>query len=166
MAHGKTTRTTCGDCSVTNTYDADGQLTAIVDSVSGTTTMTYGSKGNVTSVTAPDHTEVYTYDGVDEKQSTKTITAGDTTHTYRYGFSYAADQKLPYIVIDDEDMVLLPVFDALGRSTDKLIRADENDIAEKRINYVKTGDHATPLPSTVRFIADGKTQERMQYRRT
>ena len=61
-AHGNVTKSTCGDRTVTNTYNDDQQLETTVDSVSGTTTIAYDEKGNVTAVTTPDHSETFAYD--------------------------------------------------------------------------------------------------------
>lgn len=44
-AHGNVTKSTIGNKTVTNTYDADQKLTKTVDSVSGETSLTYDDKG-------------------------------------------------------------------------------------------------------------------------
>ncbi|MBQ8743192.1 MAG: hypothetical protein IJZ03_07460 [Clostridia bacterium] len=114
-AHGNVTKNTIGNKTVTNTYDADRQLTKTVDSVSGETTLTYDDKGKVTSVTAPDHSEAFTYDEQDNTLDSKTITVNGITHTYEYGYKPTADKSLDSISVDDT--VVRPQSDALGRNT-------------------------------------------------
>ncbi len=55
-------------------------------------------------------------------------------------------------------------FDALGRNTGKTIEVGNAKIAEEKISYVKFGDHATFLPSTVRFATNGVFNESIQYK--
>jgi YD repeat-containing protein len=142
------TETTCGDRSVRNTYNTDQQLTKTVDSVSGETSLTYDDKGNVTAVTAPDHTESFVYDDKDLLTS-KTV---DGT-IYEFAYKATADKALDCIVVDGKTVRLNT--DALGRNTGKTIEFNNAPIAEEKISYVKFGDHATNLPSTVRFATNG-----------
>ena len=75
-------------------------------------------------------------------------------------------------VIENVDGVVRPNTDALGRNTGKTIGKQyyvngefhEDTIAEEKISYVKFGDHATNLPSTVRFASNGVFKESMQYK--
>ena len=161
-AHGTVSKSTCGNRSVTNTIDQDQQITKTVDSVSGTTNLAYDSNGNVTSVSAPDHTESFVYDDIDHKLNRKTITVGGVNHTYQYGYKSTADKALDSITIGDT--VVKPAIDALGRNTGKTIEFDGDKIAEEKISYVKFGDHATNLPSTVRFATNGIFKESVQYK--
>ena len=57
-----------------------------------------------------------------------------------------------------------PQTDTLGRNMGKVIEVDNAKIAEEKISYVKFGDHATNLPSTIRFASNGVFKESMQYR--
>ena len=161
-AHGTVSKSTCGNRSVTNTIDQDQQITKTVDSVSGTTNLAYDSNGNVTSVSAPDHTESFVYDDIDHKLNRKTITVGGASHTYQYGYKSTADKALDSITIGDT--VVKPAIDSLGRNTGKTIEFDGDKIAEEKISYVKFGDHATNLPSTVRFATNGIFKESVQYK--
>ena len=156
-AHGNVTKSTVGNKTVTNTYDADQQLTKTVDSVSGETTLTYDDKGNVTSVTAPDHTESFVYD---DKNVLTSKTVDSATYTFTH--KATADQSLDSITVDGK--TVRPQTDTLGRNTGKVIEVDNAKIAEEKISYVKFGDHATNLPSTVRFASNGVFKESMQYK--
>lgn len=54
--------------------------------------------------------------------------------------------------------------DVLGRNMGKRIEIDNANIAEEKISYVKFGDHATSLPSNVRFATNGVFNESIQYK--
>ena len=161
-AHGNVTKSTCGDRSITNTYDADQQLTKTVDSVSGETTLAHDAKGNVTSVTAPDLTESFVYDSVENTLDSKTVTGNGINHTYEYGYKSTADKALYRIAVGGN--TVRPQTDILGRNTGKTIEVDDNKIAEEKISYVKFGDHATSLPSNVRFATNSVFNESIQYK--
>ena len=161
-AHGNVTKSTCGDRTVTNTYNVNQQLSKTVDSVSGTTTLAYDNKGNLTTVTAPDHSEEFAYDAQDNTLDSKTITVNGVTHTYEYAYKPTADKALDSISVDGN--TVRPATDALGRNIGKKIEVNNAPIAEEKISYVKFGDHATSLPSTVRFATNGVFKESMQYR--
>ena len=160
-AHGNVTKSTCGDRTVTNTYNNDQQLTKTVDSVSGETTLTYDDKGKITSVTAPNHTESFVYDDKDVLTS-KTITIDDVEHTYEYCYKPTADKALDSITVDGN--TVSPNTDALGRNTGKVIEVGDNKVSEEKISYVKFGDHATSLPSNVRFATNCVFNESIQYK--
>ena len=159
--HGNVTKSTCGDRSVTNTYNAQNQITKTVDSVSGTTKFFYDEDGMVTGVTAPDCSESLMYNCYD-KMCAKTISGGGAYHAYTYAYKSTADKALDAVMI--EGNTVRPNIDALGRNTGKTIEVGENKLAEEKISYVKFGDHATNLPSTVRFATNGVFKESMQYR--
>ncbi len=57
-----------------------------------------------------------------------------------------------------------PNVDALGRNTGKTIEFGENKLAEEKISYVKFGDHATNMPSNVRYATNGVFNESIQYK--
>ena len=109
-AHGNVTKSTCGDRTVSNGYNPDQRLVYTVDSVSGRTAITYDDKGNVTNVTAPDHTESFVYD---EKNVLTSKTVDGTTYTFTH--KATADQSLDSITVDGK--TVRPNTDALGRNT-------------------------------------------------
>ena len=159
--HGNVSEITCNDRSVSNTYNEDQQVTEIVDSVSGTTVLGYDNDGNVTSVTAPDHTETFVYDETENTLESKTITGEDFCHTYVYGYKAVASRALDSISVNGH--VISPSTDILGRHTGKIVETDAGQFEEK-ITYAKFGDHATSLPASVRFATNGEFRESMQYR--
>jgi len=161
-AYGNVTKSTCGDRTVNNTYDADQQLVKTIDSVSGETTLTYDDKGKVTSVTTPDHSETFAYDEQDNTLDSKTVTVNGITHTYEYGYKPTADKALESINVDGK--TVRPNTDALGRNIGKTIEIDNAPIAEEKISYVKFGDHATNMPSNVRFATNSVFNESIQYK--
>ena len=148
---GNVTQTTCGDRSVNNTYNTDRQLTESVDSVSGTTAITYDAKGNIQTVTAPGCAESYTYDVIENFLMSRTVSDGDFTHNYAYSYKQTADRALDHMTVDGKTVT--PATDALGRNTGKTIAVGGTRIAEEKISYVKSGDHATNMPSTIRFAS-------------
>ena len=161
-AYGNVTKSTCGDRTVTNTYDADRQLTKTVDSISGETTLVYDDTGNVLSVTASDHSEAFAYGAQDNTLDSKTITVNGVTHTYVYGYKSTADKALDSISVDGK--TVRPNTDALGRNTGKTIEIGDTKITEEKISYIKFGDHATNMPSNVRFATNGVFNESIQYK--
>ena len=125
--------------------------------ISGETTLTYDDKGKVTAVAAPDHSEAFAYD---DKNVMTSKTVDGTTYTFTH--KATADKSLDSITIDGK--IVRPNTDALGRNTGKTIEIGENKIAEEKISYVKFGDHATSLPSNVRFATNGIFNESIQYK--
>lgn len=156
------TKSTCGDRTVNNTYNAKQQLTKTVDSLSEETSFVYNDKNNVTTVTAPDHTEAFTYDSTENTLGSKTIAGNGINHTYEYSYKQTADKALDSIGVNGN--TVRPNTDVLGRNIGKSIAIGENKVAEEKISYVKFGDHATNMPSTVRFASNGVFNESMQYR--
>ena len=157
-AHGNVTKSTCGNRTVINTYNHDQQLEKTVDSVSGETLLTYDVKGNIETVKVNNvETERYGYDENNVMTSKK---FGDTIYTFDY--KATADKSLDSISVDGK--VVRPATDALGRNTGKTIEIGDNKIAEEKISYVKFGDHATNMPSNVRFATNGVFNESIQYK--
>ena len=85
-----------------------------------------------------------------------------THHTYEYSYKQTADKALDSIGVNGN--TVRPNTDVLGRNIGKSIAIGENKVAEEKISYVKFGDHATNMPSTVRFASNGVFNESMQYR--
>ena len=151
----------CGDGNVNNTYDNEQKLTRSVDSISGETAFTYNAEGNVTSVSVHEtETECYHYEDAVNKGLLTNKTVGGTT--YEFTYKATADKALDSISVDGN--TVRPNTDALGRNTGKAIEVGERKVAEEKISYVKFGDHATNLPSTVRFASNGVFKKSMQYR--
>jgi len=92
--------------------------------------------------------EDYEYDA-NKMLSTKSITADNSTRTYSYTYKTTLNKALDHITVDGYKVS--PKTDPLGRNTGKTIAVGENKIAEEQISYLKFGDHATSLPSAMRF---------------
>ena len=162
-AHGNITESTLGTAwSVNNTYDDNQQLTNTVDSVSGETTFRYDGNGNMTSMSTDGYYEGYGYDEFDNTVKNKYIIADTLSQTYAYTYKDTASKALESISIGGNRV--RPNTDALGRNTGKVIEVGDNKISEEKISYVKFGDHATNLPSNVRFATNGVFNESIQYK--
>ena len=81
---------------------------------------------------------------------------------YLYGYKYTADKALNSISIGTT--TVRPKTDALGRNIGKTIEVNNNTVAEEKLSYVKFGDHATNIPSNIRFATNGVFNESIQYR--
>ena len=137
-AHGNVTKSTCGNRTVTNTYNAAQQLTKTVDSVSGTTTLDYDEKGNVITVVTPDHNEELEYDEQGNTLAVKAIIGDGIEQVYEYAYKATADKSLDCIFVDGNTVNVKT--DALGRSTGKTVEVGNDRIAEEKISYAKFGD--------------------------
>ena len=155
--HNKTTNTTkTTKTTLSYEYNHEQQPTVMNDSVSGKTKITYDDNGNVEMVKVNDvEIERYTYD--DKKVLTSKTVDGTT---YMFTHKATADQSLDSITVDGN--TVSPATDALGRNTGKTIGKQyyvngefhEDTVAEEKISYIKFGDHATNLPSNVRFATN------------
>ena len=146
----------CGNESVINSYNKNNLLETCVDSVSGTTTYDYDNEGRLKAV-GPDllktdenyrEDESYTYDKYGNLTS-KTINYENVDNkTYAYTYSTDSTKKLESITVND--ITVTPKTDVNGRHTGKAISVGNTKIDEEYITYLKFGDHATNMPSTVR----------------
>ena len=97
-------------------------------------------------------------------------TASAVWFFYKYDYKTTEDKSLDSITVDGN--TVKPNTDALGRNTGKTVvkqyyvneELHEDTVAEEKISYVKFGDHATSLPSTVRFAKGGVFNNTIQYR--
>ena len=97
-------------------------------------------------------------------------TASAVWFFYKYDYKTTEDKSLDSITVDGN--TVKPNTDALGRNTGKTVvkqyyvneELHEDTVAEEKISYVKFGDHATSLPSTVRFAKGGVFNDTIQYR--
>ncbi len=135
---------------MTASYDSKNRATQIVDGVTGNTVATvYDAFDRIDAVKINNvETEKYTYN-TDGNLSTKTVTVGDSTKRYEYGYKDNAAKDLDSITVDG--VTVMPQSDCLGRNTGKRIAIGGTDIAEEHISYRKVGDHATSMPSAERY---------------
>ncbi len=137
-------------------YDAKHNLTTLTDAVSGTTlTNTYDSfDRKLTSVqNGRDGAELvkeeYEYNS-DGTTRSKTITTGGIARTYDFEYGSNAAKTLKSVTV--EGVSIMPRKDCAGRNTGKKIIVGGEEVAEEYIAYRKAGDHATNMPSVMRFV--------------
>ena len=161
-AHGNVTKTTVGNKEVSYRYNNEQLPDMITEKIDNETTseteIKYNNKGSIEWVkVGDDETESYSYN---DKNVLTSKTVGDITYTYTT--KTTANKALDSISVDGN--TVRPQTDALGRSTGKTVEVGNRKIAEEKISYVKFGDHATSLPSNVRFATNGVFSESIQYR--
>ena len=108
---GKTVRgnNTTYESTVTYTYDAGNRLRQLVDSVSGTITLTYDNLDRLTQETTPQGTVNYTYDTAGRR--TSMTVAGQPTITYTYDNANRLTQ------MSQGSSTVTMAYDAAGRRT-------------------------------------------------
>ncbi len=155
------TKTTCGGRTINYEYDTDNKLVKKIDNISGTTTYEYNSDGQIETVKSyknateswcdtccEDAFEVYGYNG-DKKLVRETLVYNGTARTYTYNYRNTAAQELSEITVGAINVE--PSTDVNGRSIGKIVRVSGTKIAEEQISYLKFGDHATNMPSAIRY---------------
>ncbi|MCI8596730.1 MAG: RHS repeat-associated core domain-containing protein [Clostridia bacterium] len=113
--------------------------------------MDYDVLGRLTSVTGGRATENYEYN-TDGNLSKKTVTVDGENTVYDYDYKTNAAKDLKSVSVGE--ISVFPQVDCLGRSTGKEIfvaNNGSNPVASEQITYRKAGDHATNVPSAMRF---------------
>ena len=144
-----------GNVQTEYTYTADDKLESVIDRVSGRkTTYTYDALDRVTKNTETKvsdgvqvYQEVYTYNN-DGTLASKAISEA-VTQTYTYTYKNNSAQTLDYFTVGS--LKVSPKTDCLGRNTGKEIALSGTKLYEEIIAYRKVGDHATQMPSTIRY---------------
>ena len=144
-----------GNVQTEYTYTADDKLESVIDRVSGRkTTYTYDALDRVTKNTETKvsdgvqvYQEVYTYNN-DGTLASKAISEA-VTQTYTYTYKNNSAQTLDYFTVGT--LKVSPKTDCLGRNTGKEIALSGTKVYEEIIAYRKVGDHATQMPSTIRY---------------
>ena len=159
---GNVLKTTYGTNSVEYIYDTTDRLTGVKDKVSGTLTReyayTYDTLDRMTAYTETKGSEVilqyarnYNNNGRVDRE---TIAMNGTTMSYEYSYEKDSSKELISIVYDK--LTIKPKKDCLGRNRGTEIWMEDvngtkNKVSEELITYRKIGDHATTMPSTVRY---------------
>ncbi len=134
---------------VTAVYDEIGKVKTRTDGVTNVTaTYTYDKLDRVTGITGGEIGETYVYDEYGNTAS-KRITVNGKQTEYVYAYKNNAAKDLESVTVGD--ICVSPATDMLGRATGKTITVNGVKIAEEHISYRKAGDHATEMPSTLRF---------------
>ena len=144
-----------GNVQTEYTYTADDKLESVIDRVSGRkTTYTYDALDRVTKNTETKvsdgvqvYQEVYTYNN-DGTLASKAISEA-VTQTYTYTYKNNSAQTLDYFTVGT--LKVSPKTDCLGRNMGKEIALSGTKVYEEIIAYRKVGDHATQMPSTIRY---------------
>ncbi len=131
------------DLSLTNTYSEAGILQKSVDSAFGTRTYQFDMRGRIELIGNEYGNEVYEYNDRD-----KVTIRG--VHGQMYFYTYSEDSSSKLESISVYNTVITPRIDVNGRNVGKKITNGETVIEDEHITYLKVGDHATNLPSTVR----------------
>ena len=145
---GNVIQRTRGDKTIDFEYDNENRVVKSEDSVSGEVEYTYDEEGNLTSVSSCDVAESYTYDE-DNKCTIRTVTVGEETKSF--AFTYKDIKAKPLASISVDGITVNPELDVNGRNIGKTVSVSGSKIAEEQIAYLKFGDRATLLPSTVRY---------------
>lgn len=142
---------------IENVYDKKGQLDTLKDKVAGKNTKFERDElDNVTAIYEIDsngiqvsggYAESVVYDALG-KVNKRTIT-GSVPQEYTYGYKTDSMHALDSITVNGS--TIKPKLDVLGRNKGKEICIGSDKIAEESIAYRKVGDHATNMPTTIRF---------------
>ena len=142
---------------VENVYDKKGQLDTLKDKVAGKNikferdeldnlTAIYEIDSNGIQVSG-GYAESVVYDALG-KVNKRTIT-GSVPQEYTYGYKTDSTHALESITVNGS--TIKPKLDVLGRNKGKEICIGSDKLAEESIAYRKVGDHATNMPTTIRF---------------
>ena len=140
-----------GNESVWYSYDKDGNIKEkneggrIYQYTWATGKLTQYKESGSTGTT---YEERRTYDGYQALKSETQIING-ATRTYDYTYEDNAEHELSSV--STEGWKFKARRDCLGRNTGKEIAVSEAKVAEEIITYRKVGDHATQMPSTIRY---------------
>ena len=152
-------------------YNAAGNVESMTETVDNNNVRsfayTYNGLDKLTSYTEKDHgtdkhKETYVYDNYGKLTEVK----HDFGFTYRYGYKSSIDGEIDNISIG-ENIVVKPKTDVNGRNTGKQVLFANTQVETESISYVKFGDHATNLPSSIVFGKKGvincSASERLKY---
>ena len=125
------------------TYNTKGEVTSVVDGVSGLTeTYGYDSFDRVKNYArGSEYTEGYEYDAYGSVSSV--TLGGGVSRTYTYAYKSNAARELESITSDGYKYV--PQTDKLGRNAGREVVSGTTKIAGEYIYYRKVGDHATNI---------------------
>ncbi len=141
----------------------DGLLKRYEDKVTGeSTNYTYAKSKLPLSVSNGKVTENYQYNDYGEL-AVKAIT-GEVSQAYGYGYKNNAARDIEYIALPN-GLNSYPLKDLNGRNSGKELRDDNgNKVYGEYISYVKVGDHATNMPSTVWYANGTAIKENIKYK--
>ena len=133
---------------VENTYNTKGQFVSLSDKVSNeTVNVTYDTLDRQETYSCGNYTETNSYDDFGKVGSVTQSGDGGRTYTYAYKDNAARDLES----ITTGVYKFSPQTDKLGRNAGREISNNSVKVAGEYIYYRKVGDHATNMPSSVRY---------------
>ena len=151
-------------------YSENGDQKTVADTVKKqdepdqVTTVTHTKNGNQTTIVSdPGLTETLVYDEQDNSLTGKTISGTNVSQTYAYHRKQTSDKGLERIVVNSLTTIR-PKTDVLGRNIGKTVEFPNHKTLEETVSYVKFGDHATNLPSSIRFGFENVVDSTLQYK--
>ena len=162
----QTTRGTSGN-TVAYTYDTDHRLTSISNGGSDTITFTYDSEDRLTNAASKYCVEGRYYDNKG-RMTGRSLQNGEFASVYSqsYQYTYDEDDNLTKILAESAFGCKPGKPDALGRYTGRTLLAMGGTavVEEESVAYIKHGDHATRLPSVIRYRNAGQGSTAYKYR--
>lgn len=130
------------------TYNSKNQLTALSDGFSSDrVTVTYDGLDRQKTYASTNFTSTNSYDDFGNVSSVTQSGEGARTYTYAYKDNAARDLES----ITTGVYKFSPQTDKLGRNAGREISNNAVKVAGEYIYYRKVGDHATNMPSSVRY---------------
>ena len=133
-------------------YDAQNKPSTLVEGKSGVIySWKYDTLDRLEKYSGGRATEKYEYNTAGNL-SKKTVTVDGENTVYDYDYKTNAAKDLKSVSVGE--ISVFPQVDCLGRSTGKEIFVASNGanpVASEQITYRKVGDHATNVPSAMRF---------------
>lgn len=145
-----------GSVQVQNTYNIKRQLVKTVDSVTGNTfSFTYDDFENLTACTEVNSSGTTTKSEVNSFDTygsiSKKAISGPVSQTYIFAYKDNSVRNLDNILFNNT-YKFVPLFDKNERIVGKQIYNGTSLISEEKISYLKYGDHATSIPTTISFV--------------
>ncbi len=148
--------------SIVNTYDEKDRISGITETANGIVNSKEYVYDDLDRVTTCLHRindslyggEGFTYDNYGTV-SQKSLTTVNGNTTYNYTYSDDSKRRLTQVQMVEDNIVIEPKSDSLGRNVGKAITVSNNHIINDRISYLKNGSHATNIPVAIEF-ADKK----------
>lgn len=140
-----------------NIYDKKGQLCTLKDKVvSKNYKFECDDFDNITVIYEADENGIQVSNGYGESVEyddlgsiKKRTIVGPVSQVYDYTYKTDSTHALESITVNGS--TIKPKLDVLGRNKGKEICIGSDKIAEESIAYRKVGDHATNMPTTIRF---------------
>ena len=160
---GNVIRTEIDDNVQTEYVYEDGLLKRFEDKVTGEiSNYEYNTNKTVSKISNAELTESYKYN--DQNEIISKTYGGAITQEYGYTYKNNAAREIEYIEMPN-GIKSYPLKDLNGRNTGKELKdVNGNRVHGEYISYVKVGDHATNMPSTVWYASGNEIKENIRYK--